>query len=132
MGLPEMLEHQTNLQYEIWSVVPDAKQWDELTNRERCEMIAHHVSHLVTEAGEFLNELPFYKQWKKYEDHENLEDYPNWAEMWEEYIDIFLFFLNGLILMGKSATDLENEYERKRGIVLIRERERHLERKGLR
>ena len=124
MGLSEILENQTDLQRRIWAIVPGTVQWEDLTNRERCEMLAKHVSYLQTEAGEFLNELPYYKNWKVYEDHDDLEDYSNWDAMWEEYLDIFLFYLNGLILMGKSAQDLEDKYFEKATKVDRREHDR--------
>lgn len=130
MSLSEMMDYHNKVSAEL-RVMIGKPFFEELELEDRCLEIKNRITHMMVEAGEFLNELPFFKDWKIYERHEELKDYPNYPELREEFLDIFLFFLEATLLMGLSARDLEDAYYDKAGKVLIRERERHGGGKGL-
>ena len=77
-----------------------------MTKAERVEYIKKHVQYLTVELGEFLVELPGFKDWKKYP-----QDMPidNGAAK-EELIDALHFMLNIFLAMGMSAEDIYRTY----------------------
>lgn len=67
-----------------------------MSRKERVEYIKKHVLYMIVELGEFLNELPDFKEWKVYpKDAKLLSDA---AE--EEFADVVHFFLNICIAAG--------------------------------
>ena len=80
--------------------------FDKMTEQERATYIKTQALHLHTELGEFLRELPFFKEWKKYP----AELQVNNKKSREELIDVLHFMLNICIAMGLSDEDIFQEY----------------------
>lgn len=83
---------------------------------EAVEYIRKHALYLQVELGEFLVELPGFKDWKKYDKN---AAFPSYAAQ-EELIDVIHFLLNICLALGMSAEDLYNTYLRKAEINVKR------------
>ena len=117
LTLQEILEQQRDIQ-DIVETKLDRPAWNELTARETADLIKHHVTHMMVECGEFLQELPYFKYWRTYPEYDRLSDMPSeqWHALCIEYIDIFIFHMNLGLLLGLDAEAISQLYQEKTAI----------------
>jgi dimeric dUTPase (all-alpha-NTP-PPase superfamily) len=90
---------QTRLGYEV-STMPQP---------ERTAYIKTHAQHLDHEIHEMLQELPFFKEWKRYpEDEKSMALAMEKAR--KEFVDALHFFLNIALALGFTPGDLYAYY----------------------
>lgn len=80
-----------------------------MSDVERVDYIKKHAQYLSVELGEFLVELPGFKDWKKYSPEHILAN----PAAKEELIDVLHFFLNICLALGLTASDIYEQYMQK-------------------
>ena len=102
------------------------KGYDQLTMKERAELIHTHTSFIIEECIEMLREVPFHKPWK---------DYSNWTDeklnaqmekTREEWIDVFIFLMNVGLLLDFDEELVEKMYMEKNNINHARQNDPNL------
>lgn len=83
--------------------------FDSMTDEERSAYIKEYAQHLDHEMHEMLQELPFFKSWKKYPKYDL-------TLAREEFADALHFFLNCAIGLGLTAESLFNMFMDKNAI----------------
>lgn len=83
------------------------------TEQERTLFIKHHAQYVDQELHEMLRELPFFKEWKNYDnwDHKTKLELAK-----EEFVDVFHFVLNIALALDISAEDLYCRYLAKNNV----------------
>ena len=80
-----------------------------MNTAETVQYIKSHALYMTVELGEFLQELPMFKDWKKYPSGMPVDN----DKAREELIDVFHFMLNIFVAMDMSADDIFSEYMNK-------------------
>lgn len=80
---------------------------DDMSNQERAAYIKEYTLHCEHELHEMLQEIPYFKPWKKYTGRENL------LLARKEFIDAWHFFMNIMLALGFDADVLFNMYQDK-------------------
>lgn len=106
-----MLDTQKKLQDRL-------KTLDFKNEQERTLFIKHHSQYIDQELHEMLRELPFFKEWKNYDnwDHEAKRELAK-----EEFVDVFHFVLNIALALDMDAEELFNRYLAKNNINHVRQ-----------
>jgi dimeric dUTPase (all-alpha-NTP-PPase superfamily) len=102
--LYEMFKQQQELQERL------GYDLSSLTMEERVSYIKEYTMHMDHEVHEMLQELPFFKPWKKYEDADHTQMLSQ-ARM--EWIDVTHFFLNVSLALGFTPYELFLMYNAK-------------------
>ena len=82
-----------------------------MTTKEIAAYIKAHAQYMTVELGEFLNEIPFFKDWKVY-DAEGIKN----AKATEELSDVLHFFLNICLAYGMNEEMIYKMYTAKHDI----------------
>jgi|WetSurMetagenome_2_1015567.scaffolds.fasta_scaffold894782_1 hypothetical protein len=83
-----------------------------MTEEQRTAYIKEYVLHTDHEMHEMLQELPYFKSWKKYgTDREYLQGAH--AKARKEWVDVLHFFLNVTIALGFTPEELFQMYMNK-------------------
>lgn len=104
--LQEMLDQQERSQYDR------GYNFDEMTVHERVDYIKLMTLYMQTEMCEFLQELPFFKEWKVYKEATEVLT----PEGREELMDVIHFMLNILLACGMTSESIFEGYMRKQKI----------------
>ena len=89
--------------------------FDDMSLEERVAYIKEYVLHCEHELHEMLQELPYFKPWKQYD--ENI----GFANASAEFADALHFFINVAIALGFSAESLAAAYKNKLSINHMRQ-----------
>lgn len=90
-----------------------------MNKADRTDYIRKHAMYLVAEVGEFLHEVPGFKDWKIYPEEMAFCN----TKALEELSDVLHFFLNICLALGLSAEDIYNIYCNKAYINMARLRD---------
>jgi dimeric dUTPase (all-alpha-NTP-PPase superfamily) len=83
--------------------------FETMTKEERSAYIKEYAQHTDHEIHEMLQELPFFKSWKKYNtDPEAMA--LAYAKSRKEWVDVLHFFLNVTIALGFTPDELYHMY----------------------
>lgn len=98
-NLEMLFKYQENLQKEL------GYNLDEMTIEERVAYIKEYVLHMEHEAHEMLQELPYFKAWKKYPT-EPIQQAQLLEVARKEWADVVHFFLNVSLALGFTPEQL--------------------------
>ena len=107
-ALKQIVELQAGLQERLGRL-PLARS---LNLKGKSSMIIEEVFHVNTELSEMMEHLPF-KHWKNYPMKNTILTEERRADILEEYIDAFHFFLNIGLVLGFTAEDIYECYKMK-------------------
>lgn len=95
---------------------------DNMTVEERSKYIQKQAQHMTHELHEMLQELPFFKEWKKYPDSpEDLEHMLDEARL--EWIDVLHFFINITLALDFTGPELFARYASKNAVNHARQQD---------
>jgi dimeric dUTPase (all-alpha-NTP-PPase superfamily) len=95
-----------------------------MTLEERAAFIKEYVMHTDHEMHEMLQELPFFKSWKKYSTDEETTQIA-YAKARKEWIDVLHFFLNVTLGLGFTPEELYVMYQEKHDENYRRQQDRN-------
>lgn len=104
--LQEMLDRQEVSQNERGYI------FSEMSVHERVDYVKKMALYMQTEMCEFLQELPYFKEWKVYQEATEVLT----PEGREELMDVVHFILNILLACGMDSKGIYNGYLRKQQI----------------
>lgn len=84
-----------------------------MTDKEKTAYMKEHIWYMVTELDEAFREMPYGKPWKKYD---NFDKELHAANLKEELIDVWHFFMNVLIAADVTPKDFFDIYCKKNSI----------------
>lgn len=93
-----------------------------MTPKQRAEYIFEYERHMTHEVHEMLQELPYFKAWKKYSTSDEANAVA-FAKARAEWIDVLHFFLNISIALGFTADEMFAMYCNKNGINYDRQKD---------
>lgn len=103
-GMKEMLEMQAKLQEFLGA------DFDSMDMEERAQFAKNHYTYLVQELNEALYELPFFKEWKNY-DNMTVDEMAAALKRYKaELVDAFHFFMNLMLVYDMSFDELKSSY----------------------
>lgn len=79
--------------------------FDTMTLEERAAYIREYTLHMEHEMHEMLQELPFFKSWKRYETDDMSMAFA-YDKAREEFVDALHFFLNVAMALGFTSDEL--------------------------
>lgn len=94
--------------------------FDAMTEEQRTAYIKEYAMHLEHEMHEMLQELPYFKPWKKYDTAAPIVE-ANLKAAREEWADVLHHFLNITLALGMNADDLCKLYEDKQKVNYARQ-----------
>ena len=93
-----------------------------MSEQQRGRFIRAHVLYCEDELHEMLHEIPFFKDWKRYDPDPETNE-AAWKRAKEEFVDALHFFLNVAIVLGFKPEELLEAYLVKNGINIRRQRD---------
>lgn len=97
-----------NLQASFQHRVDPRYESDDL--KERAAFIRDHFVYLDQELQEMLYEIPYFKHWKDYSKMTDEEISAAYVKAKEELVDSWHFFMNLMLALGMTATELYEGY----------------------
>lgn len=107
--LQDVLDKQLEFQEKV-------KSFDELSVKERVDLIHTHSYFVNEEMVEMLRELPFHKPWKNYGELTDGEMNLMFQTAREEWIDVFIFLVNVGLLLELDEKMIYDLYLEKLGL----------------
>ena len=104
--LRDMLETQKRFQIDL------GYNFDKMSMEDRVAYIFEYTRHLEHEIHEMMQELPYFKSWKKYTGNTG-ELLAMFCKAQAEWADVMHFFLNVTLALGLNANDLYVDYMQK-------------------
>lgn len=96
----------------VQALAQDARGFDfeSMSMEDKSAYIKRQTLHCIDELCEMLHEIPFYKEWKKYDD----EGIPSMlSKAKEELIDAIHFIINIALGLGMSVDDIYSQFMHK-------------------
>lgn len=96
----------------VQALAQDARGFDfeSMPMEDKSTYIKRQTLHCIDELCEMLHEIPFYKEWKKYDD----EGIPSMlSKAKEELIDAIHFIINIALGLGMSVDDIYSQFMHK-------------------
>lgn len=96
----------------VQALAQDARGFDfeSMSMEDKSAYIKRQTLHCIDELCEMLHEIPFYKEWKKYDD----EGIPSMlSKAKEELIDAIHFIINIALGLGMSVDDIYLQFMHK-------------------
>lgn len=108
----EELSYIFNKQKEFQSITL-GKDISNLTIEERSKLVHEHMHFLVEESIESLRPLPYHKEWKDYSSWTEDDIKKAFEESQEEAVDVFIFLVNAMFLLGIESDEVVDRYNDK-------------------
>ena len=108
----EELSYIFNKQKEFQSITL-GKDISNLTIEERSKLVHEHMHFLVEESIESLRPLPYHKEWKDYSEWTEDDIKKAFEESQEEAVDVFIFLINAMFLLGIESDEIVDRYNDK-------------------
>lgn len=89
------------------------KDISNLTIEERSKLVHEHMHFLIEESIEALRPLPYHKEWKDYSEWTEMDVKEAFEESQEEALDVFIFLINAMFLLGIESDDISQMYKDK-------------------
>lgn len=98
--------------------------FDNMTTEQRAAYVKEYVLHCEHELHEAIQEMPFFKPWKRYDkDAESEKNAVMWAMSRKEFVDALHFFLCVAIGLGFTPDELFEMYCDKNAVNYDRQKD---------
>ena len=95
-----------------------------MTTEQRAAYVKEYTMHCEHELHEALQEIPFFKPWKRYDkDDESEKNTVMWAKARKEFVDALHFFLCVAIGLGFTSDELYAMYCDKNAVNYERQKD---------